>query len=72
MKLRTISDGRDQCRHILPRSRHRPLASTDGSVTENLNKTGVRLWTDPSSVFGAMSESNLVVSAAFIAADSLE
>ena len=25
-----------------------PLASTDGSLTENLNKTGVRLWTDRS------------------------
>ena len=33
---------------ILPRSRHLPLASTDGSRTENLNKTGVRLWTDSS------------------------
>jgi hypothetical protein len=32
---------------ILPRSRQRPVASTDGSVTENLNKTGVRLWTAP-------------------------
>ena len=33
-------------RPILPRSRHLPLASTDGSSTRNLNKTGVRLWTD--------------------------
>jgi hypothetical protein len=29
-----------------PRSRHLPLASTDGSSTRNLNKTGVRLWTE--------------------------
>ena len=28
----------------LPRSRHLPLASTDGSLTRNLNKTRVRLW----------------------------
>ena len=27
-----------------------PLAVTDGSVTENLNETGVRLWTDRSLV----------------------
>jgi len=33
-------------RRSLPRSRHRPRASTEGSVTENSNKTGVRLWTD--------------------------
>jgi thrombospondin type 3 repeat protein len=32
----------------LPRSRHLPLASTEGSLTRNLNKTGVRLWTDRS------------------------
>ena len=31
---------------ILPRSRHLPNASTEGSRTRNLNKTGVRLWTD--------------------------
>jgi hypothetical protein len=31
---------------ILPRSLHRPLASTDGSSTRNLNKIGVRFWTD--------------------------
>ena len=31
---------------ILPRSRHLPLASTDGSLIEKVNKTGVRLWTD--------------------------
>jgi hypothetical protein len=33
---------------ILPRSLHLPAAVTDGSLTENLNKTGVRLWTDRS------------------------
>ena len=32
---------------ILPRSRHLPLASTDGSPTRNVNKTGVRLWSVP-------------------------
>ena len=32
-------------RRILPRSRHLPVASTDGSLTENPNKTAVRLWT---------------------------
>jgi hypothetical protein len=31
-----------------PRSLHRPLASTDGNLTEHLNEIGVRLWTDPS------------------------
>jgi hypothetical protein len=31
---------------ILPRSLHRPVAVTEGSLTENTNKTGVRLWTD--------------------------
>ncbi len=29
-----------------PRSRHLPLASTEGSLTRNLNEIGVRLWTD--------------------------
>jgi hypothetical protein len=29
-----------------PRSLHRPVAPTDGSLIENFNKTGVRLWTD--------------------------
>jgi hypothetical protein len=29
----------------LPRYRHRPVAVTEGNVTKNLNKTGVRLWT---------------------------
>ena len=31
-----------------PRSRHRPVAVTDGSPTEKVNKTGVRLWTESS------------------------
>lgn len=30
---------------LLPRFRHRPLAVVGGSLTSNLNKTGVRLWT---------------------------
>jgi hypothetical protein len=29
----------------LPHSRHLPLASTEGRLTTNLNKTGVRVWT---------------------------
>jgi len=33
---------------ILPRSRHLPVAVTEGSLTENTNEIGVRLWTDPS------------------------
>ena len=36
------------CGHLrpsLPRSFHLPRASTEGSARENLNKTGVRLWT---------------------------
>lgn len=33
-----------QRRVILPRSRHLPFASTEGSSTRNFNKTGVRLW----------------------------
>jgi hypothetical protein len=32
-------------RPILPRSRHLPVAVTDGRSTRNLNKIGVRLWT---------------------------
>jgi hypothetical protein len=32
---------------ILPRSRHLPVAVTDGSLSSNLNKIGVRLWTYP-------------------------
>jgi hypothetical protein len=30
---------------ILPRSLHLPVAVTGGSLTEKINKTGVRLWT---------------------------
>ena len=33
-----------QRRRILPRSRHLPVAVTEGSLTENINKIGVRLW----------------------------
>ena len=32
------------------RSRHLPVAVVDGSLTENLNEIGVRLWTDRSLV----------------------
>jgi hypothetical protein len=32
-------------RRILPLSFQLPVAATEGSVTRNLNKTGVRLWT---------------------------
>jgi hypothetical protein len=31
-----------------PRSRHLPVVPTEGSLTTNLNKIGVRLWTDSS------------------------
>jgi len=31
----------------IPHSRHRPVAVVEGSLTKNVNKTGVRLWTDP-------------------------
>jgi hypothetical protein len=30
---------------ILPRSLHLPVGVTEGSLIENLNKIGVRLWT---------------------------
>jgi len=33
-------------RDILPRSRQRPLASTEGRAREKINKTGVRFWTE--------------------------
>jgi hypothetical protein len=33
-------------RPILPRSRHLPVASTEGSLARNLNRIGVRLWAD--------------------------
>ena len=48
-----VSDLIRSCRHpgaILPRSRHLPVAVTEGSRTETLNKTGVRLWTACSQV----------------------
>ena len=41
----SIRHHRVERRPILPRSLHRPSGSTDGRLTENLNKTGVRLWT---------------------------
>ena len=43
-----VADLTRSCRHLraIPRSRHLPRASTDGSSAANLNKTGVRLWTD--------------------------
>ena len=34
-----------QIRPILPRSLHRPRASTEGSSTQKLNNNGVRFWT---------------------------
>ena len=33
-------------RPLLPRSRHLSVALIDGGSTQNLNNTGVRLWTD--------------------------
>jgi hypothetical protein len=41
---------RQVLRPILPRSLHLPLGPTEGSRKINCNKTGVRLWTDPSLV----------------------
>jgi len=35
----------DSLHLVLPRSRLRPRASTEGSCTRKLNKTGVRPWT---------------------------
>jgi hypothetical protein len=35
-------------RTILTRSRHLPVGVTEGSRKRNLNKSGVRLWTDRS------------------------
>ena len=40
-----------------PRSRHRPRASADGSLTQHANKTGVRLWTDRSPACGVQVRS---------------
>jgi hypothetical protein len=42
----------------LPRSLHRPVAPTEGCLTSNLNKTGVRLWTDPSAGMGDICTSD--------------
>ena len=36
------------CFSLHLRSRHRPLAVTEGSLTKNLNKIGVRVWTESS------------------------
>jgi hypothetical protein len=33
------------CRRILPLCLHLPVAGVEGNLKENLNKTGVRLWT---------------------------
>ena len=33
---------------LLPRSRHLPVAVTEGSLTRKVNEIGVRLWTDRS------------------------
>jgi len=35
----------DYLRRILSRNLHRPVAVVEGSLTSNLNKTWVRLWT---------------------------
>ena len=39
------SSTKPQLPRNVPRSRHLPTAVTDGSLPENVNKTGVRLWT---------------------------
>ena len=39
----------DSLRLSLPRSRHLPLAPTDGSLTRNFNEIGVRRWANPPS-----------------------
>jgi hypothetical protein len=45
--LRRATDQRSpSAAYHFPRSRHRPVAPTDGSLTENVNEIGVRLWTD--------------------------
>jgi len=43
---------RGHLRSSLPRCRHRPFASTEGSSTKKPNKTGVRFWTDCGSRLG--------------------
>jgi hypothetical protein len=40
----TSAAGRKGSASYSPSPLHRPLASTDGSLTRNLNKTAVRLW----------------------------
>jgi hypothetical protein len=44
---------------ILPRSRHLPVAVTDGSTIRKINKIGVRLWTDRSFVKTVVEQSDL-------------
>jgi hypothetical protein len=44
--LGRVTGSRPHSLSTLPRSLHRPVAVTDGSFSSNLNKTGVRLWTD--------------------------
>jgi hypothetical protein len=39
------NQGIDYRGSILPRSLQRPVAVVEGSLTKNLNKIGVRLWT---------------------------
>jgi hypothetical protein len=46
---------------ILPRSFHLPVAVTDGSRTRNLNKNGVRFWTDCIGQREMMTNSVIVV-----------
>ena len=43
-------DGNFYVPFILPRCRHLPVSSTGRSLTSNLNKTGVRLWTGCSDI----------------------
>ena len=43
LAVRLVSDGQAA---FLPRSRHLPVAVTEGSLTRNVNEIGVRFWTD--------------------------
>jgi hypothetical protein len=45
------SSTKPQLPRNVPRSRHLPTAVTDGSLTENVNKTGVRRGPDAVAVF---------------------
>ena len=45
--VRTRTSLTAYARRILPRSRQRPVAVVEGSLTKKVNKTAVRLWTDP-------------------------